>query len=553
MLKRIFSLLLPTSATRWQYGILYILAGLNAGLELLSIGVIIPVLEYAAGVQSETSLLPGFIASYLNTISFLQLIIILITVFVIKNCIKFAIAYQNARITNQLRGMWMKQLFARYLTKEYLFFIHQKQGALLHSLYDLTHEVMSALRHIVTVATTIAVSFVAILALLFISWQATLFCLAVAGLGYLLSNKYILKQATRLGKKRLGAYKAVNSLPAEVFQAMREVKTYNITDIMRQNYNRLVSRVVNIRVTINFYQLLPGMFPEILLIVALAGTMFIFRQQNANLEVLFPLLITYAYALYRFLMSISVALENITVVQSDWSSVGELTRLLEDTSYQETITGNIALPPENKSIMLKNVSFKYDTKPVIDIKYMEFKPYSFSVMYGDSGAGKSTILNLIARLLQPNTGTITYGNTDINQIDITSWRQAVALINQEPFLFHGTIKENINLGNESVDVITASQKAQAHDFIMNFPEQYDTIVGERGARLSGGQRQRIAIARALITNPRILLLDEATSALDEANELSILRTIADFKKQMTIIMVSHRPAARKFADQIIQL
>ena len=170
---------------------------------------------------------------------------------------------------------------------------------------------------------------------------------------------------------------------------------------------------------------------------------------------------------------------------------------------------------------------------------------------GPTGSGKSTVAQLLIRLLDPDSGSITLDGTPLPEISRPVMRTAVALVFQEPFLFNTTVRENITLGRDyrKDEILTATRLAQAHDFITELPDGYSTLIGERGANLSGGQRQRVALARALVRRPRLLVLDDATSAVDPAVERAIHDGLGTL--DTTVIMVAYRRASIMPADEVI--
>lgn len=226
---------------------------------------------------------------------------------------------------------------------------------------------------------------------------------------------------------------------------------------------------------------------------------------------------------------------------------------------------NIIVNEDNKDIIkpiagkltFSSVQFAYPSRPDINI----LKDISFTANAGDkiaivgpSGAGKSTIASLILQFYNPTKGQILYDDLDASQYSLTDIRNQVAIVPQDVLLFGGTIRENINYGRLDANpesIIVAAKRANAHDFIMGFPEGYDTIVGERGVKLSGGQRQRIAIARALLKDPSILILDEATSALDSESERLVQEALEELMKNRTSIIIAHRLSTIKNADNIV--
>ena len=219
---------------------------------------------------------------------------------------------------------------------------------------------------------------------------------------------------------------------------------------------------------------------------------------------------------------------------------------------------DITLPKLNGSVRFDNVSFKYtlDTPNVLDRVSFEAKPGMSIGLVGRSGSGKSTITKLIEKLYIISEGTIYIDDVDIRHMNPVWLRYNIGVVLQDDYLFSGTIRENIALPRPDAPmegIINAAKAAGAHQFISQLPQGYDTIVGERGSTLSGGQKQRIAIARALITNPRILIFDEATSALDYESERIIQQNLAGIKSGRTTFIVAHRLSAVRDCDIIIAL
>lgn len=230
-------------------------------------------------------------------------------------------------------------------------------------------------------------------------------------------------------------------------------------------------------------------------------------------------------------------------------------KIITQIDKDQNSVQNISSKP---SLTLENVSFKYEvnTNPVLENLDMEIKSGQVTAIVGESGCGKSTIVNLLLRFFEIESGNIKIDGVDIKKYSTTYLRQQIAVVFQDTYLFYGTIKENINLANPNAseeEIINAAKAANAHDFIMQFPKGYDTLVGERGATLSGGQKQRISIARAVLKNAPILILDEATSNVDVVSEKAIQIALEKLMKNRTTIVIAHRLSTIENADKVYTL
>ena len=230
--------------------------------------------------------------------------------------------------------------------------------------------------------------------------------------------------------------------------------------------------------------------------------------------------------------------------------------LQEEVNVQEHNTEHLAL---HGDIAFSKVDFTYPSRPDIPVLQnvsFQIQPGERVALVGPSGAGKSTIASLLLRFYRSNTGSIHIDGKDITTYNLSALRDRMAIVPQEVLLFGGTIKENIEYGKPGAsqeEIIAAAKKANAHQFIGQFPEGYDTVVGERGIQLSGGQRQRIAIARALLKDPAILILDEATSSLDTTSERLVQEALNELMKGRTSLVIAHRLSTIRNADRILVL
>jgi ATP-binding cassette subfamily C protein len=243
-------------------------------------------------------------------------------------------------------------------------------------------------------------------------------------------------------------------------------------------------------------------------------------------------------------------MQTAVVIESSYVRTMELIKQAEE---QKESHAGTAIPNLGVGCRFEGVTFAHGSAPVVTNATFDIPANRITVLQGPSGSGKTTLIDLLIGLNTAQKGKIFIGSQPIETIDIKAWRQSIGYVPQDLMLFHDTIRENISLSNPDISaeaILAALDQAGAREFIDALPDSIETDVGEMGGRLSGGQRQRIALARALVTNPKILILDEVTSALDPETEAEIVSNIASLRGRYTIIAITHRPAWTKIADRL---
>lgn len=254
-----------------------------------------------------------------------------------------------------------------------------------------------------------------------------------------------------------------------------------------------------------------------------------------------------------------VALANVNAtIQQMVVIISRVFEVMDEEVVIQDRPGAVRLEKVRGQVAFRNVSFRYDEGGDEVLRDIDFRvtPGTSLAVVGPSGAGKSTLVNLLLRLYEPTEGSIYLDDYDLRDIRLSSLRQHISVVPQEPVLFSGTIAENIVYGRRGAtpdQVMEAAKAAELHDFVMGLPEKYEARVGERGSNLSGGQKQRLSFAMALLTNPSILVLDDTTSALDAKTEARIQETLSRIMKGRTTFVITHRISTAMRADQILVL
>lgn len=342
----------------------------------------------------------------------------------------------------------------------------------------------------------------------------------------------------------------------ETFSGISILKSYGIEHKTMVEFGSLS---VNAQEkNINLFKAQALFFPLMILLIGLSNILVIYVGGMRYIEGTISLGVIAEFIMYVNMLTWPVAVVGwvTSIVQQAEASQERINEFLKHKP--EIVNNNINPSKIDGAIEFKNVSFTYDDTNITALQNVSFKLEKGKTLaiLGNTGAGKSTIINLIARLYDVNTGELLIDNTNIKDINLDDLRQNIGFVPQEAFLFSDTIKNNIKFGDETASdtkIEQAAKEAYIHHNIVTFNKGYDTYVGERGVTLSGGQKQRISIARAIIKNPKILIFDDCLSAVDTETEEIILNNLQKISKNKTTVIVSHRVSSVKHADTILIL
>ncbi len=388
----------------------------------------------------------------------------------------------------------------------------------------------------------------------YLNWQLTLAALIIAPLMAVLIGTFG-EQLLKLSKKSQAKISNLSALISEVFNGIRLIQAFSAEEYELKRF--LVEAEENRRAKyqtekIKALQFVVVGFLEAMSIVFL---FFLGGWQISQDNLTGAEFISYIAAVALLIDPISLTTSNFNEFKQGEASVERIFELLEIEPEIRDKIGAIELESSTGKVEYCQVNFQYDKeKTVLKNINLKVEPGETIALVGLSGAGKTTLVNLLPRFYNVSEGQILIDGVNIADVTIKSLRNQIAIVPQETVLFSGTIADNITLGKEGIsltEIEAAAKIANAHQFISKLSQNYYTYIGERGVNLSGGQRQRIAIARAVLLNPKILILDEATSALDSESELLVQEALERIMKDRTVFVIAHRLGTVRKADRII--
>ena len=474
-------------------------------------------------------------------------LVILVLSLWLKGCVTFFVMrkvdYTVAQIATDIRLSMVRAL----MQARWSYYVSQPTGVLANAISNEAHRASGAYASACRmIAAGIEASIYMVLALL-VSWQVTLASIIAGGL-IILTLGRLVNSMRQAGQQQAASFNALIGRLIDGLQGIKSLKAMAREDALgplleaeTNNLNQTMRQQAQSAEAMRTMQ-------EPLLAIFLAGGLYL---ALSILKLPVELVLVMAFLFYRTVNRIGLLQAYYQGVAGMESFYHSINNRIEDAELAREPLLGVAAPTFSQGVEFVNVCFAYDAEPVLDNVCFTIPAGGITVLAGHSGAGKTTISDLLLGLLRPNSGEIFVDSVPLAEINLKSWRQEIGYVPQEMFLFHESIRTNVTLGEQDLsadDVEQALRAVGAWGFVSALPEGIDAIVGERGAKLSGGQRQRIAMARALVRRPKLLILDEPTTALDPETEAAICRTLRSLGDQVTILAISHQPALMEIAD-----
>jgi subfamily B ATP-binding cassette protein MsbA len=480
----------------------------------------------------------------------------LLVVFLIKSLAEFGgstvVQFVGLRALTDLRNA----VYAKIIRQPIGFFQHQPTGRVMSAVINDVERARPALSEYLAEVFRQTFSFFAFVGVLFyVDWRMTLGCgillpLVVWPIGKLGRR---IRHSVESSQNKLGE---LNQILQETVAGNRVVKAFGMEDFEISKFHAAAKRLLRETMRWVRTQVVSSPLMDLLLPVVISLLLLYARDKIRHDQLTIGLFFTFVYALFK---SYEPVKRMGAVYQQFQQAQGATTQVfayLDMKEEERDAPDAIELPAFSREIEFDNVGFSYDTTPVLRDIRLTARKGELVAFVGSSGAGKTTLVNLIPRFYEVTSGAIRVDGRDVRKIKLRSLRGQIAMVTQENILFHDTVWNNICYGQSNVSrerVTQAAQAALAHDFILELPQGYDTVIGERGTRLSGGQRQRIAIARAILKDSPILILDEATSELDSESELYVQKALSNLMVGRTTFVIAHRLGTIRKADKILVL
>jgi ABC-type multidrug transport system fused ATPase/permease subunit len=548
--------------------VLALVLGLLAScLDLLSASLIMPLLQVLGDKSAAVNLtqssnfldkITNFYLSLADNWKWTAILLSFLGVTIVKNINQYFSSISINKLQLKIGVDVREKCVKRLLNLEVGYFNRSKIGQLLSYISEHTQKIELLTSYILEIITDAITITVLLFLLLNISWILTI--IATIGLTIIaISLKPLLKSVQFYGRKSANYIEHFSSLFTEIIVGIRVVKSFNaeVTELNKTHkvlQSKYETELKGYKYNSAVAPLMETTGVGILILLLAIGASVFASAADGKLTIL----ITYIFALLRVLPKVNHLNSMRSQISLLSGSLDAVEYFLSSTSNLHLPDGDLAFTGIKSAIKIENLNFYFPDQPlpILNNINLQISRGTTVALVGASGSGKSTLVDLLMRFDDPTSGSIQVDNIDLKKIKLDTWRKSLAMVSQDTFLFHASVKENIAYGYQNAtdaEIIEAAKKAYAYEFIQDFPQGFDTIVGNRGTKLSGGQRQRIAIARAILREPDLLILDEATSALDTNSERIVQKAIEEVSLDRTVLVIAHRLSTVEKADKIVVL
>lgn len=527
-------------------------------IDAASIALLYPMLSVGFQIQVETIPFYGIIESISSLIPmgspFVHLGLLFIILTGTSLCLqlgywKVAFIFQREIIVSI-----KKAIFSKIDSNDYKYFVDTKQGDVINLFNQSPIFIQNTFDRLLSLCTDLATSIIVIVMLFIISPGGLILVIIGGGVFYLILNAIGKNISEKLGHLQIASGQSENKVINEYVNGIKPIRALHASDHWSSQYVRALNVYWDRFAEFMFIQRIPIIAINSLFYITIGVIVLLLYIYYAdNFLAVIPVLGTFAAGMMKILPKFMNMGTYKLELKNYRPHVETVYSALQTEKYHLIKNGDLPCDEIRSDIILEDVTFSYGHAKTLNAVSMSIEKGSMTALVGPSGSGKSTIVNLLLRLYDPVGGRIIINERDLKEYDVNSYRDILGYVSQEPFIFNGTIRENIIFGQDYSDteILDAAKLAHAHEFIMEFSHGYDTLVGDQGITLSGGEKQRIVIARAMIRRPDLLILDEATSALDNISEAAVQKAIDQIAKECTMFVIAHRLTTIQNADKIV--
>jgi subfamily B ATP-binding cassette protein MsbA len=481
---------------------------------------------------------------------------VIIVLFLLKGILNYGQAYLMNFVGLKVIADVRERLYNHLQTLSLSFFTKTPTGMLISRITNDVNLLQGSVSNAIAAILKDAFTILGLIGVaLYQSWKLAILAFIIISFG-VIPIKELGKRMRKFARKGLQRYGLITIFLHETITGNRIVKAFNMEEYEKRRFaeenNRLFKTYLKrVRVRALNHPLMESLGGIAAAIIIWVGGYMVFREELTPGT--FFSFITAFFMLYAPIRDFSkVNLE----IQESLAATTRVYELLDTTPDIKDEEGAILLPPISRGIDFQHITFRYEEEVVLKEISLHVKAGEVIALVGMSGAGKTSLVNLLPRFYDVEEGRILIDDYDLRKVTLESLRDQIGLVTQQTILFNDTVRNNIAYGNlkcSDQEIIEAAEAASAHDFIQRLPHGYDTIIGEQGVKLSGGERQRISIARALLKNAPILILDEATSSLDSDSETEVQRALDELMKGRTVLVIAHRLSTIRNAHRIVVL
>jgi ATP-binding cassette, subfamily C, bacterial len=529
---------------------------LAAMAEGVGVSSMMPLLGMVTGSEGEESALEHWIRSLLGAVGITPTLGVLLLLLVGGSVVKAGlmllaqrqVGYTVAHVATDLRLALLRAL----LSARWMYYLRQPVGMLANAFATEALRASEAYLYGATLMSQLIQTVLYVCIAAAVSWQTTI-AASFVGIFTIGALSGLVRKTKRAGVKQTDLMRTLLARMTDVLYSVKPLKAMGREPLVApllehetQSLNRTLQKLVLSKEAVRALQ-------EPLLIGTLAGGLWI-ATSFFSIAVDGVIMLSLIFA--RALFSLQKAQKQYQAMAACESAFWSLQRTIEESERETEAGSGMCEPTFERALTVRNVDFAYEERPILRAATLEIPAGEVTAIVGPSGAGKTTIADLVLGLVRPQSGEVLLDGVPLPDIDIPKWRHKVGYVPQEMLLLHEDVMMNVSLGDTAItrrDVEDALAAAGASEFVRELPQGLETPLGERGARLSGGQRQRISIARALVHRPSLLILDEATAALDPVSEAAIYETVRALRGRMTILAISHQPGLLKVADRVYRL